>query len=361
VTSSYLVVDGHEDIAWNALSFGRDYRHSADWIRQKEKGTQILAQNGSTLLGKSDWRNGHVAVIFGTLFAAPHRKALGDWDNQSYSSPHEAHQLLTAQTRYYKDLAEFDPDFVLIQYQSDLEKTLAAWNAPHETEELPIGIVILMEGADAILTPESVYDWYDNGVRLIGPSWVGTRYAGGTHEPGPLTSLGRELLTHMQKLNLVLDFSHLAEEACYNSLDLFDGTIVATHANPRRFLPSDRGLSDEMISLISERDGVIGIVPYNRFLRPGWNREMPRELVTLDTLIEAVDYVCQLTGSARHVGIGTDFDGGFGVEQTPHGINTIADISKIAGLLGSRGYIDSDISHIMSENWLRILRKTLPD
>ena len=109
------------------------------------------------------------------------------------------------------------------------------------------------------------------------------------------------------------------------------------------------------------RDGVIGIVPYNRFLKRGWSKGDPKEAVTNHDVAAAVDHVCQVMGHAEGVGLGSDFDGGFGSESTPIEIDTIAQLGSVAGALGERGYGDSEIGAVLSENWLRVLRTILPE
>jgi membrane dipeptidase len=132
------------------------------------------------------------------------------------------------------------------------------------------------------------------------------------------------------------------------------------HSNPGVFTTS-RGLSDEMIAVLAERGGVIGIVPYNRFLKPEWRKGDPREEVSVITVVDAIDHVCQVTGNADHVGIGTDFDGGFGLEHVPAGIDSVADLQKLIEPLKERGYTEAQTEQIMAGNWLRVLRASLPE
>jgi len=357
-----LLVDAHEDIAWNILTFNRDYRWSAAEIRQREANSETPSHNGNTLLGKENWLQGQVGIIFATLFAAPVKFALGGWDTQAYNDTKEAHQHLSAQLDVYHKLVDQDSQFRLIDVESTLNTVLHTWTDPQaDAEDRLIGLVALMEGADAIRAPEEVYEWYERGLRIIGLAWSGSRYAGGTQQPGPITSEGFELMESMLDLGMLLDLSHLSEEAYFQAVERYEGQIIASHSNPRRFLPTVRGLSDEMIQLLAERDGVVGIVPYNRFLKPGWQNGDPREQVALDEVAAAIDHVCQITGNAYHVGIGTDFDGGFGLESVPDGIVTISDIQKLIPLLKERGYDDSQIADIFANNWIRMLRTGLPD
>ena len=196
-----------------------------------------------------------------------------------------------------------------------------------------------------------------------GPAWAGTRFCGGTREPGPLTDDGRELLDAMSDFNLVLDLSHMDALAAQQALDRYEGRIVATHANALTLLKgseSNRHLTEAVIAGILERDGVIGVVPYNKFLKPDWVPADGRDPVTLEKLVAHIDYICQMAGDARHVGLGTDFDGGFGWQSVPSGIDTIASLQKLSPMLAERGYTESDVDAILGGNWLSVLQDTLP-
>ncbi len=359
-----LIVDAHEDLAYNALTFGRDYRRSALEIRKQEVGSWVPEVTGQCTLGIPEWLDGGVAVIFSTLWTLPARRS---WHPalQSYRDPDEAHRQAMAQLDWYHRWADEDERIALIRSQTDLDQVLSTWQNGSQAgtegdDRRQVGFVILMEGADPIRTPAELPEWVDRGVRIIGLSWGATRYAGGTGEPGPLTDLGRELLDAMADLGLILDLSHAAEESFFEALDRYEGPVIASHANPRRRVPGDRQLSDVMIRYLAERDGVVGIALYNAFLRRDWSRTDPPDRVTVMDVVGAIDTVCQLVGDARHVGLGTDLDGGFGAESTPAGLDTVADLPRIAEALGEYGYQPADVEAIMGENWLRILRSALP-
>jgi membrane dipeptidase len=201
-------------------------------------------------------------------------------------------------------------------------------------------------------------------VRLIGPAWIGTRFCGGTGEPGKLTKEGFQLLEAMADFGFVLDLSHMDELAVMQALDTYPGPVVATHANPLAMLPgeeSNRFLPDHVLEGILSRGGVVGIVPFNRFLDSDWRKGMRRELVSIQQVAAHIDYVCQLAGNALHAGLGTDFDGGFGWQHVPEEIDTIADLQKLAPLLAEKGYTDDDLQAIFGGNWLTMLQSALPE
>jgi len=359
-----LIIDAHQDLAWNMLAFGRDYSRSAEETRQLEHRTETPRLNGDTLLGWADYQQGNVAVIFSTLFATPIRKQLGEWDSQAYRDTNEAHQRYSAQLDAYHRLIDDQPEkFRLLQTKSDLMETIDQWEN-RRVQQPPIGLVVLMEGAEGVRSVGELENWWQRGVRIIGPAWTGTRFCGGTGEPGPLTQEGYQLLEGMEGYGFTLDISHMDEKATLQSLDFYPGTIIASHANASALLKgteSNRFLTDRVIQGLLERDAVIGVVPYNRFLVSGWTKRDVRQLVTLDHVVDQIDYICQMAGDAQYVGIGSDFDGGFGLQSVPAEIDTVADLQKLIPLLMQKGYTEHDIAIIMGQNWLKILKENLPE
>jgi membrane dipeptidase len=347
MSGPYVIVDAHEDLAYNAVVFGRDARAAARAVRAREPN----ATTDIATVGVPDLLAGNVRVVFATIYASPYSATSSH--TKTYRTAQEAEALGQEQLAYYALLAS-DPQISLVTHQSDLQHVT-------KSPEPRLGIVILMEGADPIVTPQDVARWYEGGVRIIGPAWSQTRYSGGTGKPGPLTELGKELMREMARLGLILDTSHMAEESFFQALDLFNGTVIASHSNARKLVPTDRQLSNEMIRALVKRDGVIGAVFYNQFLKHQWRQTGGLKAdVTFRTVIDHIQYICDLAGSARHCGIGTDFDGGFGAEATPLEIDTAADLQKFAHALSEAGFGDDDVRRIMGGNWLRILERALP-
>lgn len=355
-----IVVDAHEDIAYNFLCYGRDYRSSALSNRRAEAKTETLERAGTATVGLPESMAGNVSIVFSTLFVAPAKGQVSPWDRLKYKTPQEAYRLGLEQLDYYHRLADESEQLQLVRSSAELDAVLATWGDDADPEKRRQGLVILMENADPIVEPRQFEEWYERGVRVVGPAWAGTRYCGGTGDPGPLTPLGRELLDVMASFNALLDLSHMAELSYLEAIDHYTGQIIASHSNPRAFVNTDRHLSDEMIRRLAERDGVMGIVLYNRFLKEGWQKADGKQAVPLSVVLDAIDYVCQLTGSAAHVGLGSDFDGGFGAESTPEGIDTVGDLPKIGDGLRERGYTDADIAAVLGGNMLRKLRQVLP-
>jgi membrane dipeptidase len=355
-----IIVDAHQDIAYNALCFGRDYRTAALKKRQQELGTDIPASNGIAVSGLPEAIAGRVALVFATLFVAPRSVRPSPWSALMYDDPGGAYRLALQQLDYYNRLADDDGRIRLVRTGRDLDAVLATWDESRSIKDRQQGLVILMENADPILEPRQLEEWVERGLRIVGPAWKATRYAGGTGQPGPLTPLGRELLDMMESFGLVLDLSHLADEACQEALDQYGGPIIASHSNPRRFSDTDRHLTDTTIRRLAERGGAIGIALYNLFLDDTWRSSDGKAAITLNRVIDCIDHICQLTGSAAHVGLGSDFDGGFGAESIPAELDTVADLWRIGEALRGRGYTSEDTAAVLGGNMIRILRAALP-
>ena len=362
-----FLIDAHEDLAFNALSFHRDYRKSAQEIRQSEIGTPVPALTGDATLGWPDYQRGQVALIFPSLFIVPKKHNKGAWTSQVFDDSTGAYRLYQGQFDYYHRLAEEHPDeFRLVRTQKDLTAVLAPWEArpanPPETTH-PVGLVLLMEGGEGLPSFSVLEEWWDLGLRIFGPVWAGTRWCGGTFEKGGFTGEGRELLDVLGSLGFVLDLSHMTEESTLEALDRYEGTVIATHANARSLVQgsdSERHFSDATIRRLIERGGVMGVIPYNRFLLRDWKVGDPREQITLDHLAAHIDHICQIAGNPLHAAIGSDFDGGFGWPSIPYEIDTISDLQKLESQLIQRGYRQDDVQLIFNGNWQRMLTIGLP-
>jgi len=361
----HILLDAHLDIAMNAVADGRDFRQPT-WVTQRREGKFLGApfdRLGVASVGLPNLLLGRTALVFATLWVKPLDAKTSPQDalKLAYKSPQEAYQKALKQMDSYQRLGDEDPRIRLVKTQGDLSAVLDTWQADKDFPQHQLGLVILMEGADPVLEPRHVEEWVERGVRILGLAWRATRYAAGTGAAGRLTPLGRELLDRMASYGLILDLSHLAELAYYEALERYQGPVLASHSNPRRFVNTDRHLSDDMIRRLVERGGVMGIVPYNAFLKQGWTPENDRKSdVSVAHVLDAIDHVCQVAGSAEHVGIGTDWDGGFGAESIPAPWESHIDLYGLGALLAQRGYSSSDIEAILCRNFLRVLRQGLP-
>jgi len=362
-----FIIDAHEDLAYNYASYQRDYRRSAAETRRREVGADYLSRIDDTLLGWEEYQRGQVALLVGTLFVAPAGYSQADRGRPNFLSGDETWRAHNQQIDYYNLLDQSDEHlFRLVRSRSDMQSVLAPWQAqPAAFPDLthPVGIIMSIEGLEGVRKVADIEAYWDMGVRAIGPVWAGGRFCGGTKEYGGFTSEGYYLLKSMARLGYILDLAHMTDLSARQALDAYEGTVIASHANVRALLgaePGERHLTNEAIRSLVQRGGVMGVIPNNEFLDLSWNREINGRSITLDPLIDHIDHICQLAGSARHVAFGTDFDGGFGLQSVPRGIDTIADLQKLAPMLRSRGYSAADIELIFGKNWERILENALP-
>ena len=353
-----LVVDAHLDLAWNALQWNRDLLRSAYTIRTLEPGISEKARAQNTV-ALPEMRQGRVFLSIATLLSRSTGVAVPHID---YLSAAQAFGTARGQLAYYRAL-ERQGHVRIITDAAGLDEHLAAWQAWEAADGAVVmprlGFVISMESADPILHPDELEDWFDAGVRLIGPAHYGMgRYAGGTGVEDGLTDLGYQLLDAMQKTGTILDMTHFSDVAFWQALERYNGPVIASHNNCRALVPHQRQFSDEQIKAIIERDGVIGAAFDDWMLLSGWVKGISsNKQVTLAMVVDHIDHVCQLAGNANHAAIGSDLDGGFGREQSPCDLDTIVDLQKIATLLTARGYSADDVAAIMHGNWINLLRR----
>jgi membrane dipeptidase len=279
-----------------------------------------------------------------------------------WRSQTQAWAVTQGQLAWYRAMEELG-EMRQVRTRTELDRQLDAWTAA-SGQGTPIGYILSLEGADSLITLGHLERSYADGLRALGPAHYGPGvYAFGTDATGPLPPRGRELLREMARLGIILDATHLCDECFWQALDVFDGHVWASHHNSRALVPHNRQLSDEMFRALIARGAVVGVALDAWMLYPGWERgkTTPQSSgVTLATLADHIDHYCQLAGNTQHVGFGSDLDGGFGTEQTPQNLQSIADLQKLNGILASRGYSAADIEGIFSGNFLRFLRKALP-
>lgn len=353
-----LIVDSHLDLAWNALQWERDLRLPVHSLREQEIGRSGPGRGKGTV-ALPEMRRGCVALCFATLLARCTGRPEAGLD---YASPAQAFAAAQGQLAYYRALAGTD-EARLVGNLDELERHLAewqAWEAAPQTAQPPLGFVVSMESADPILSPGQLPIWQEAGVRVIGPAHYGPgRYAGGTGSEQGLTPDGLALLGEMERCGVILDLTHLSDLAFRQALEHYGGPLLASHNNCRALVPGERQFDDEQIRLIIARDGVIGAACDAWMLRPGWVRgAADNQPVYLANVADHIDRLCQLAGDSRHAAIGSDLDGGFGREQSPADLDTIADLQSLAEILAGRGYDETDLAAILHGNWLGLLRRT---
>jgi membrane dipeptidase len=362
-----LLIDAHLDLAMNAIYFDRDITRNLTEMNREEADLHDFSFRGKGTVTLPELRSANLGICFATLLArsGPRFRFNGTSrrSDLDFGLREGAYCCCHAQLAYYR-LLERRGELKILLTQEDLDQHLQNWNTAADRMQAPIGIVLTMEGADPILQPQDIDDWYAEGLRAIGLTHYGySHYGAGTRAEGPLTDAGREILPSMERLRMALDVTHLSDQSMAEAFDRFHGVLWASHHNCRALVPWDRQLTDEQIRIIGSRDGVIGVAADAIMLHPDWvhHESLPETLgVEISHMVDHIDRVVDLTGSTLHAGIGTDLDGGYGSEQTPKDLKAYRHVRLIEDLLARRGYKDSEIENIFSGNWLRMLRRCLP-
>ena len=319
-----MIVDGHLDIGWNALADGRGF---------------LGPPAPRYLISRPALAGAGVGLVFATLYTAPALAKRAMRTRYVYENAHEAHLMARSQVNYYRAC-----DLQLIRDSKELERYVRGWRRGQ------VAAVLLMEGADPIETPGQLGAWTDMGLRIIGPAWSRTRYSGGTRAPGGLTKLGVQLLKAMRRKHVILDLSHMADQAVADAFDLWQGPIIASHSNARELVPGDRQITEATAAEIARRGGIVGISFYPNHLRS-------RGRTSLDDVVRHAVHHARATGGPEHVALGTDLDGGIDSRYGP--IGDLRELKDLRGML-RRHFSASQVDGIMGENWIGFLRRSLP-
>jgi membrane dipeptidase len=308
-------------------------------------------------------RHARVTICLATLMArsGPDRPPRAQFKRTDldYNSQAVAYAHAQGQLAYYRLLGQQD-HLRFVRTGAELKAHWQAWS--HSPETQPLGIILSMEGADAMVDPGQVQAWWEEGLRVVGPVHYGrSQYACGTSTDGPLSDRGVDLLKEFMRVGMILDVTHLSDRSLAHALEIYSGPLLASHSNCRALVPGDRQLTDEQIRALIQRHAIIGTAFDAWMLHPGWKRgETDREVVGIDAAAAHIDHICQLAGSIRHCALGTDLDGGFGTEQTPRDLDTYSDLHQLEAILAARGYRPEDIDAIFYGNWLRFFSEALP-
>jgi membrane dipeptidase len=373
-----FLIDGHLDLGWNALSLNRDLSETVPQIRQRETGMTDQQSRGNATVSLPHMRQGRIAICMPTLLTRSRREDQAfTRENMNYGTPEIAHAAAHGQLAYYRVLEE-QGHVRFIADQAALEQHWSGWLHNADDDE-PLGFILSMEGADPIVHPGQLEQWWQCGLRVLSLVHYGNGpYAAGTGADGPITPQGYELLKEMNRVGMILDVTHLNDESFDQALDAFAGPIIATHSNCRALASGLRQFTDDQIKRLIERNAVIGAALDIWMLTDDWpdgmfddqgfwvhrdkdgNLNNPRAVVGLDSVVKHMDHICQLAGNCKHVAIGSDLDGGFGTEQSPRDLDTIEDIHKMDAMLASCGYSSADIDAMFYGNWLGFFRNNLP-
>jgi membrane dipeptidase len=353
-----FIVDAHLDLSMNAMEWNRDLTQSVQELRIRESGLTDRPDRGKGTVSLPEMRKGRVGLCVATLIAR-----FVDKDNPlpGWHSPEQAWAQTQGQIAWYSAM-EVRGEMRGIRNRADLNAHLLQWEDSPKTDNLPIGYVLSLEGADSLYNLACLETAYRNGLRAIGPAHYGPGvYAYGTDSNGGLGTKGRALLSEMDRLGIILDATHLCDESFWEAMAHFQGPVWASHHNARAIVPHNRQFSDDQFRILIDRGAVIGTALDAWMLIPGWQRGVSTPAstgVSLNHVADQIDYICQLAGNSTHAAIGSDLDGAFGTEQSPGDLDTIADLQKLPAILAKRGYGPDDVDNILHKNWVRFLRDT---
>lgn len=353
-----FIIDAHLDLSMNAMEWNRDLRKPVAEIRKREASKTDKPDRGRGTVAFPELRKANIGLVVATQiarFVAPENHLPG------WHSPEQAWAHTQGQLAWYRSMEE-EGELAQIADLLSLEKHMALWLEELPFSNKPIGYILSLEGADSIVSLKHLERAYEYGLRALGPAHYGPgRYAQGTNATGGIGHKGRELLAEMERLNMILDATHLCDDSFWEAMDHFHGPVWASHNNCRALVNHNRQFDDSQIQELISRGAVIGGVLDAWMMVPGWIKgtSTPKSMhCSLDKVIDHMDHICQLAGNALHIGIGSDLDGGFGREQSPYDVETIADLQKLPDLLSRRGYTQADVENVMYGNWLRFLKKT---
>ena len=349
-----FIVDAHLDLAMNALEWNRDLTQPVDAINKRERSLTDKPDRGNATVSLQELHKGNIGLVVATQIAryvAPGNPLPG------WHSPEQAWAQTQGQLAWYRAMEDAG-EMVQITDLDSLNSHLDLWQ--NDDGQKPVGYILSLEGADSLIDIGYLEKAWKYGLRALGPAHYGPgRYANGTDASGKMGTEGLELLIEMERLNIILDATHLCDDSFWQALDHYNGHVWASHNNARALVNHNRQYSDEQIKALIERGAVIGGALDAWMIKPGWTRgtSTPKEMqCNLESVVDHIDHICEIAGNTLHVGIGSDLDGGYGREQCPYDLETIADLQKLVPLFYSHGYSETDVQNIMHGNWLRFLR-----
>ena len=351
-----FIFDCHLDLSMNATEWNRDLTLPIEKIRELEKDLYDKPDRGNATVCFPELIKGNIGLCVATLisrYVKPNNPLPG------WNSPEQAWAHAQGQLAWYRTM-EDKGEMVQISDVKSLVKHIEKWN---NNSIKKIGYILSLEGADSIINIDYLHNLYDEGLRAIGPAHYGPgTYAFGTGSSGGIGKKGKELLKEIEKLNLILDVTHLCDQSFWETLDNYNGNLWASHSNTRTIVPDERQFSDDQIKELIKREAVIGMAFDAWMMIPNWERGISNPVqkkLLIENIVDHIDHICQLTGSSNHIGLGSDLDGGFGKEQCPLDLDTIADLQKLDRILNKRGYSDDDINKIFNKNFIDFLIRVL--
>lgn len=284
----------------------------------------------------------------------------------NYVKQHHPNKLFDSQTTDFNQqqieqicLEQLDIAEQLAQRSNDIQICTSVEEIQHCRAQQKLAMVLHMEGAEALQhNPDLLDVFYETGLRSIGPLWNRpSRFGHGLNAKFPhspdtgagLTHEGKAFIKRCADKKMAVDVSHMNERAFWDTVDILQQPIVATHSNVHALCPQARNLTDPQLSAIRDSKGIVGVNFDVAFLRKDGQREAN---TPIDVLLEHLEYLIDRMGE-DHVGFGSDFDGAL--------ISTeIEDVTGLHGLIErmqERRYSTELITKICWHNWLNVLNR----
>ena len=328
-----FIIDGHLDLAMNAIEWNRDLSQPLENIRQREMNMKDKPDRGKGTVCLPELRKGKIGLVVATQLAryTPPGSALPGWN-----SPQQAWAMTQAQLAWYREMEALG-EMVQITNLSELDAHLRLWDDESiDDQSKAVGYILSLEGADSLVDSSYLHKAYGYGLRAIGLSHFGPgRYAPGTKMEGEIGPEGLSLLKEIEALGMILDVTHLTDQGFDQVLERNGGPLWASHHNVRKIVPNQRQLTDDQIKRLVERGAVIGgmldcwamDIRFIDTVSDPWQLD-----IRLEQLVDHWDHICQIAGNAEHIAIGSDLDGIFGTEQSPWDMNSISDLQKFQAI-----------------------------
>ena len=352
-----FIIDIHLDLSMNAIEWNRDLTQSVLQINAQEKDLIDKPDRGKATVSLQAMREGNIGFCVATQIA---RYVKSNNPLPGWNSPTQAWAQTQGQLAWYRAMEKVG-EMIQIIDKKGLQNHLDLWSSSEPNK--PIGYLLNLEGADSIVTLDHLHRAYKQGLRAIGPAHYGPgTYAYGTDSEGGLGTKGKELLNEIEKLNMILDVTHLCDQSFWEAIDHYNGKMWASHSNCRSLVPNQRQFSNLQIKELIARKAIIGMAFDAWMMIPKWQKGIsdPKNSgLVIETIIDHIDHICQLSGNSDHIALGTDLDGGFGKEQCPYDLETISDLQKMDTLLKKRGYSENDIQKILNQNAINFLMEAL--
>ncbi|MDS7926747.1 dipeptidase [Acinetobacter sp. V115_6] len=254
-------------------------------------------------------------------------------------------------------LEQLDLAHQLAQYSKNIKICTSVQNIQDCLAEQKLAIVLHMEGAEALQQNPDLLDvFYERGLRSIGPLWnrpsrfghgLNTKFPHSPDTGAGLTSDGKDFIKRCADKKMVIDVSHMNEKAFWNTVDILQQPIVATHSNSHALCPQARNLTDPQLKAIRESKGMVGVNFDVAFLRSDGQRNAD---TSIDVILEHLEYLMDHLGE-EHVGFGSDFDGALiGTE-----LEDVTGLHRLIERMQQRGYSKTLIENICLNNWVRVL------